>query len=42
MQEDRKPTQNRRKWVAPVAKRLRSGSAEFGTHFPGNDGSGTS
>jgi hypothetical protein len=42
MHEQRKPTPVRRPWVVPVAKRLRGGSAEFGVHFPGNDGSSTS
>ncbi len=31
----------RKRWIAPRAKRLASGSAEFGTS-PGADGSGTS
>ena len=42
MHEQRKRATGRQPWVVPVAKRLRGGSAEFGAHFPGNDGSSTS
>jgi hypothetical protein len=41
MNQEEKPSNRRRAWVRPLARRLRSDTADAGTG-PGNDGSGNS